>query len=121
MNVKIKYLSGYLKLKIPEKIRVVNSLPDKIIKKLDSGAMRNILNKSLRSNKKISINFKNKKIAIIIEDVTRPIYLGEIVKILIEELMGFGVKSSSITIIAATGAHRIMKQNDFEKKRSTCM
>lgn len=53
---------------------------------------------------------------IIVDDITRPTPLREIVEILIDEMIYGGVHKENIWLIVASGAHGPMYQEDFERK-----
>ncbi|RLG00385.1 MAG: hypothetical protein DRN49_03045 [Thaumarchaeota archaeon] len=57
-----------------------------------------------------------REVAIIFDDNTRPTKVGEIAKIVIEELKSAGIKDDNIRFIAALGAHGAMNKADFLKK-----
>lgn len=102
--------------KLPKSVKIINNLPNKFVEKIDTKYIANIIRLSLIKQLGRVINFTNKKIILVIEDIARPTYLGKVVKIIIEELVSLGAKKSSITIISASGAHRPMNKIDFEKK-----
>jgi len=56
------------------------------------------------------------KVAIAIDDLTRPTQTYRIIPFLIEELKKGGLRNKNIHIIAALGAHRPMIRQDFIKK-----
>ncbi|MHA1272271.1 MAG: lactate racemase domain-containing protein [Promethearchaeota archaeon] len=60
---------------------------------------------------------KGKKNAVIaVEDISRPSYLGDILKIIINKLNNAGIKTENITLIYALGSHRPMNRFDSIKK-----
>ncbi len=57
-----------------------------------------------------------KEIAIIIDDITRPTPIADLVPFVLEELKEAGVPDKSIRFIVALGAHGAHNRMDFEKK-----
>ncbi len=115
MKATMKYGLGNIVFNLPDSVNIINNLPNKLLERIDDKSIENIIHSGLVEQFK-EITFAKKKIIIIIEDITRPTYLGKIVKIIIEGLIGRGARKSTITIISASGAHRPMNESDFEKK-----
>ena len=66
---------------------------------------------------RISTIAKGKEtVAIAIEDITRPSYLGDIVSIIIEELHISGIRDENIKFIICNGAHKPLQRADLIKK-----
>lgn len=57
-----------------------------------------------------------KEVAIIIDDMTRPTRMDNIVPILLEELKAGGIKDECIRFVMALGAHGAYTRTDFVKK-----
>jgi len=55
------------------------------------------------------------KVAIVIDDITRPLPSQEILPPLIDELTSSGIKEEDITIIIATGLHRKLTREEISK------
>ena len=110
MQISVNYTSKEkLKLSIPNEVSIVNNFPDRFYKKLSQSEISNIIRKSILSES----SFKNKKIAIVIEDIDRPTYLGDVLKKIIDKLLEKDAKKDKLSIISATGAHRPMQKADF--------
>ncbi len=57
-----------------------------------------------------------REVAIVFDDHTRPTKVGEIAKVVLEELKAAGIRDDNIRFIAALGAHGAMNKMDFIKK-----
>jgi nickel-dependent lactate racemase len=57
-----------------------------------------------------------KNIAIIIDDGTRPTPVGPILKVLLQRLLGAGVATADVTIVAALGTHARMDERTLEER-----
>ena len=60
-----------------------------------------------------------KRIAIAVEDLTRPAPTAEIVPVLLDQLLACGVRPEQVWLFIATGAHRAATRIDAERKLST--
>lgn len=56
------------------------------------------------------------RVAIVVEDHTRPMFLGDIVSLLLERLNEAGVDDHRVVVVGATAAHRRMMESDFTSK-----
>ncbi|GAB4112307.1 MAG: nickel-dependent lactate racemase [Candidatus Caldatribacteriota bacterium] len=74
------------------------------------------LNNPLGCNRFDQLIKKEKKIAIVIDDYTRPTPTKEILTIVLKKLKDLGVNKDSIFIIIATGIHRKMTTDELERK-----
>ena len=59
-----------------------------------------------------------KTVTIVVDDLTRPVFLGDLLKILINELQKFEIRRSDIKILIGLGAHRPLTEEDIAKKLS---
>ena len=57
-----------------------------------------------------------RKIAIIVDDLTRPTPAAEILKVLLSRLLGEGFPGENITIVMAIGTHEVMERDALEMK-----
>ena len=56
---------------------------------------------------------RNKKIAVIVDDGSRPTPISTILPVLLEELEAIGVPNENILIVAALGSHRYMTEEEL--------
>ncbi len=57
-----------------------------------------------------------KNIAVIVDDGTRPTPVGPILKVLLQRLIGAGVATGNVTIVAALGTHARMDERTLEER-----
>ncbi|MCP4177055.1 MAG: nickel-dependent lactate racemase [bacterium] len=55
---------------------------------------------------------KNNKVVIVVSDITRPIPYASFLQCILDEIETAGIERSNITILIATGMHRISTEND---------
>lgn len=57
-----------------------------------------------------------KNIAVIVDDGTRPTPVGPILKVLLQRLLGAGVATGNVTVVAALGTHARMDERTLEER-----
>ncbi len=102
-------------LQFPEnwEIQVCNISSEKGI---DNNQIREALLNPVGTERISSIARGKKTVAIAVEDVTRPSYLGDIVSVIIDELNSCDIKKEDIRFIICNGAHRSLQRADLLKK-----
>ena len=113
---KLNSLKKNFKIKIPEKNFLyfvephnpkVNDYGKNIFKILQNPISTEPL------SKKIKVGMK---IAVLVDDLTRPTPQKKLLTPILEELNKIGIKDSDITIIIALGTHRYMEENEIIKR-----
>lgn len=118
----LKWKSWYgdenLALNFPENWEVEN-VDINNLSALSDAAIKNAILSPLGNTKIRELTRKGRKVAIAIDDLTRPTQTYRIIPFLLEELKKCGIRNKDIHIIAALGAHRPMLRQDFAKKIGT--
>lgn len=85
-------------------------------KGIDDNQIRDALLNPIGTGRISSLAKGKKTVAIAVEDITRPSYLGNIVSLIIDELNSGGIKKGDIKLIICNGAHRPLHRIDLLKK-----
>jgi len=113
-----KYSIGYnFKNKIVDlpdqwKVNIIKTVKPKISKK----EIKNVIINPINSKRICDLARKGDTVSIIIEDFTRRTPLKEMLTFVLEELRIAEIRNEDISIIGATGAHRMMNKDDFKIK-----
>ncbi|NOX87871.1 MAG: DUF2088 domain-containing protein [Calditrichaeota bacterium] len=59
---------------------------------------------------------KPDSVVIVVDDLTRPVYLGDLLRIILNELNSCGISRSAVTILIGLGAHRPLTDEEMAKK-----
>ena len=106
MKIMLRYGSSFQKIEVPlnnivalAKARNLPSITDL------NFAISNSLNNPIGSERLEKIVYPKSKIAIIIDDITRPTPTNKILPIILKKLFQYGVEKEKVNIVIATGAH----------------
>lgn len=116
MKVFLKYGLRDIEIELPQKKLVGVFMPREIngVKNAQTEIKRAL--KSPIGSKRLKDIVKLKdKVAIVIDDITRPLPSPEILPPLINELISWGIKEENIIIIIATGLHRKLTKQEINK------
>ena len=94
----------------------INVFGPKSFKKLTDEDIINRLNNPIKCPPLFEILSNQKKIVIIVDDITRPTPVSKILSILLTIIKNQGINNSNIKIIMATGTHKIAKNSTFFNK-----
>src|SRR5271157_4396601 len=78
--------------------------------------VRAALKKPINSKPLSALKVKDKKVLIVIDDITRPTPIHKFLHIILEELKKAGVPAKKITIIPALGIHAKMSEKEMKEK-----
>lgn len=114
MNVSFKYGSGEVELDLPEeqvlavcRVKDLPGVPD-----VRSEIVRALEN-PLESPRLESLAAGKKTAAVVVDDVTRPVPYPDVLVPVLDLLVKVGVPQDGITVIAATGLHRPMTDDEL--------
>ena len=74
------------------------------------------LNNPIGTSQLIELAKGKQNAIIVVEDISRPTPMEDILKIIIKQLNSAGIEDEKISILSALGAHRPMHRQDFIKK-----
>ena len=118
MNVELKYGSGFVNIKIPDKqvmgIYQPKDLP--VVDNLDT-AVRQALANPIGSQTLSKIGKPGNSVVIVVDDATRAVPSAELLVPIVDELNQSGIPDKNICVLVATGLHRPMKQAELDKCR----
>jgi len=114
MEVSLKYGLREIKVKIPQEKLIGVFTPREIEGVEDTQAeIRRALKNPISSKRLKDIIKIKDKIAIVIDDITRPLPSKDILPPLINELTSLGIREKNITIIIAVGLHRPLTNQEI--------
>lgn len=116
MRVSLKYGLREIGIEIPEEKLVGVFTPREIdgVQNAQTEIERALKNPIGSERLRDIVKLKD-KIAIVIDDITRPLPSQKILPPLIDELTSSGIKEEDITIIIATGLHRKLTREEISK------
>ncbi|WNY28231.1 Lactate racemase [Methanimicrococcus stummii] len=118
-NLSVPYGSGALSFEIPESAFLGLVLPaneGESESEIDSDALiRNALKNPIGSKRLSEIAVPNQKIAVIVNDITRPTPSAYLIPFVLEELAAAGVPDENITFYFALGLHRAHTDDEIQK------
>jgi len=94
----------------------VNSYEMKNAKEISLNEIELAINTPIGTSPLQDIAHEKNNAVIVVEDISRPAYLGQILNIVINQLNSVDIKDENITLIYALGAHRPMNRQDSIKK-----
>lgn len=114
MNITLPYGHEKVQFSIPDKNYIGMMDPEFVpaIENLENGIIHAIDN-PIQSRKLEEIVVPGKRIAIIVDDGSRPTPISTILPIVLERIRGAGAKKEDITIVAALGSHRYMSEEEL--------
>ena len=116
MRVSLKYGLREIGIEIPEEKLVGVFTPKEIDGVQNAQAeIERALKNPIGSERLRDIVKLKDKIAIVIDDITRPLPSQEILPPIMDELTSSGIKEEDITIIVATGLHRKLTRKEISK------
>jgi nickel-dependent lactate racemase len=83
---------------------------------LDEAGVQEALTKPIGTETIRKLAEKETEAAVIIDDMTRPTKIADIIPFVLQELKGGGIKDENIRIIMGLGAHGAYTRTDFVKK-----
>ena len=116
MKVDMPYGKGFIKANVPDENLIEVVYPNEIkAEKKASDYIRDALNNPMGALPIKKQAKKGMKVAIVVDDYTRPCPTWEMMPHVINELNSQGIKNDDITIIFATGTHREVKHEEAER------
>lgn len=117
MKVTMPYGKEKITFSVPDKNFIGMMDPDftEPLKDL-KGAICKAIDEPIGSKKIEDIIIPGKKIAIIIDDGSRPTPQAQILPILIDKILAAGAKKEDIRIVAALGSHRYMTEDELRER-----
>ena len=107
MQIQLPYGKGTLPLNVPDKNLLDVVLPKEIIPPERSESLiKNALYDPLGTDRLSEIASRGDKVAIVVDDYTRPCPTEELLLPVLEELKKAGVYDSDVLVIVATGTHK---------------
>lgn len=115
MQVELEYGSGSVKLSLPEKqvMGIYNPAGGEAVGDI-SEAVKAAMQKPICAKPLGQIAKPKDKVVIVIDDITRDVPNAELLLPIVEELRKAGVPDGNVTVIAALGLHRQMKQDELD-------
>lgn len=117
MKVTLPYGREKVSIEIPEK-NFIGMMDPEFTPALEDlkGAIENAIDNPIGTKPLGEIVTPGKKIAIVIDDGSRPTPISTILPILLPRLEAAGAKPEDITIVAALGSHRYMTEAELEER-----
>ncbi|MEW6047505.1 MAG: lactate racemase domain-containing protein, partial [Bacillota bacterium] len=114
MQVVLRHGEEALAVSVPDKwkVRVIRNTSRPLTRAEIAGA----IDSPIDSPSLEQLARRRSTAAIIVEDHTRPAYVGDIVLEVLDRLNRGGIADDNIVLVGATGAHRSMEYTDFVKK-----
>ena len=107
MQIQLPYGKGTLPLNVPDKNLLDVVLPKEIIPPEQSESLiKNALYDPLGTDRLSEIASRGDRVAIVVDDYTRPCPTEELLLPVLEELKKAGVYDSDVLVIVATGTHK---------------
>jgi len=115
LKIEIPYGSGRLTIRIPER-NLMGILEPKILPGVSDPRIeiKNALENPLNSKKISEIASSGDKVAIVVDDITRPLPTKILLPPILDELINAGVHKRDIVIIIGTGTHRPITKEEAE-------
>ena len=116
MRIEVGYGKGTQAAEIPEQNIQAILTPNQVEHRTDEeGITADALKEPIGAAPLRTYDLKDKKIAVISSDVSRPMPTWKVMPILLDELYAAGAQKENITLVFGLGSHR--EQTDEEKKR----
>lgn len=117
MNVSIPYGHEKISFEIPDK-NFIGMMDPEFVPAIENlaGAIENAIDNPIGTKPLSEIVKPGKKIAVIIDDGSRPTPQSEILPILLSKLEAAGANPSDIRIVAALGSHRYMTEEELRER-----
>lgn len=117
MNVSIPYGHEKISFEIPDK-NFIGMMDPKFVPAIENlaDAIENAIDNPIGTKPLSEIVKPGKKIAVIIDDGSRPTPQSEILPILLSKLEEAGANPSDIRIVAALGSHRYMTEEELRER-----
>ena len=117
MQVTLPYGSEKISFQVPDSAFLGLLDPPKVEVAADPAAMiRDAIRSPIGTGSLDSFITKDKKIAVIVDDGSRPTPISTILPVLLSELDAIGVPRENILIIAALGSHRYMTEEELRDR-----
>jgi len=114
MKVSLKYDLREIEIELPEKKLIGIFMPREINGVKNSQVeIKRALNNPIGSKRLKDVAKMSDNVAIVIDDITRPLPSQDVLPPLIDELTASGIKEENITIIIATGLHRKLTEEEI--------
>jgi len=116
MQIQLPYGKGKLPLNVPDKNLLELVLPKEVIHPEQTSALiRKALDRPMGTDRLSEIAKPGDRVAIVVDDYTRPCPNKELLPPVLEELKTAGVNDSDVTIIVACGTHKPPSSFDMIK------
>ena len=116
MRIEVGYGKGTQAAEIPEQNIQAILTPNQVEHRTDEeGITADALKEPIGAAPLRTYDLKDKKIAVISSDVSRPMPTWKVMPLLLDELYAAGAQKENITLVFGLGSHR--EQTDEEKKR----
>lgn len=113
----IPYGNEFKEFNIPTKNYIETITPNRVQSPQNElDIIKSSINNPIGTKKLNELILKGRKVAIIVDDYTRPTPVYKIIPVLLEILYSAGVNAKDITIIFALGTHRRMTVQEIEQK-----
>lgn len=115
MKIGLKYGSGTVNIKLPENQIIGIYEPDKIkgVKDIIT-EVRKSIQTPIGSKRLKDIAKPYNKVAIVVDDVSRAVPTKNLLLPIVDELKSAGVNKKNITVIVATGLHRVLTDSEHK-------
>jgi lactate racemase len=116
--VELPWGEGSLEIKLPTDWRILGELRPHTTKALDDVASgcRGALSSPTAAGRLSDRNLQAAKIAVVVDDHSRPTPVKDFIAPVLEELAKAGAVPDRITILIATGVHRASRPEEIERK-----
>lgn len=117
-TVTVPFDGDVVELRIPESWRILGELGPNPMQALGdiAGALREALSHPIGCDSLAQADVAGKKIAIAVDDITRPTPLHRFFPTVVEHLLELGASKADITVVNALGIHRPMTQQEVDHK-----
>ncbi|MEA2054142.1 MAG: nickel-dependent lactate racemase [Candidatus Thermoplasmatota archaeon] len=116
MRIKLPYGDNFLEANVPDENLIDIIYPNEVKPEMDSpDYIKRALGNPMGSHQLKEIARKGMKVAIAVDDNTRPCPTWKMMPHVLNELYESGIKRDDITVIFATGTHREVKHEEAKR------
>jgi len=117
-QVKLPFENQELILNLPDSWEIIAELKPNPMPKLDdiASSLRRALDDPIECEPMSSMNLSDKKIAIVVDDISRPTPTYRYFDVILNYLFEHGAKRENMLILLALGVHRAMTKEEVENK-----
>jgi lactate racemase len=119
MKIELPWSNGKLTLEVPDTWHLhfpTRQSGDIKIPRDELEPVRAALKKPINSKPLQALKLKDKKVLIVVDDISRPTPVHKFMHIILEELKKAGVPTKRITVIPALGIHAKMNEKEMKEK-----